>query len=518
MATVNGTNGDDTLYGTSGADTINGRDGNDVLKGFGGADRLDGGGGIDTIFYDDSTVGVAVNLATGRGFGGSAEGDTFVSIEYAYGSAHNDTLTGNDDVNDLYGLSGADVLKGAGGADGLSGGEGDDILKGGGGADYLNGGSGIDTADYSGSTAGVFVLLYAGYTMHGEAEGDAFVSIENLTGSPQNDTLWGDAGANVIKGMDGHDTLKGHAGNDVLDGGNGNDSLEGSSYFGGGGTDTLIGGLGDDHYVFAWENGAGSAVIEKANEGNDTVYTAFDYVLGPNLEKLVIYEVNRDINGTGNGLANTISGNSLRNILDGAGGADNLVGYKGDDTYIVDNAGDQVIDGIGEGANDRVFAHVSYALAAGDQIEELRTTDQSGTGAINLTGNEFYNVVHGNEGANTLNGGHGDDTLVGHGGADKFLFDTALNAANNVDRIIGFVVNVDRVFLDDDIFLGIGTMAPVRFHIGTAATTVAHRIIYAEASGALFYDPDGTGKLAQVRFATLDPNLALDSGDFLMIA
>src|SRR3954447_13981789 len=81
MAIVNGTSSADSLYGTNGADTINGLGGNDTLKGMGGADRLDGGAGIDTAFYSDSSVGVNVNLATGRGLGGTAEGDTLVNVE-----------------------------------------------------------------------------------------------------------------------------------------------------------------------------------------------------------------------------------------------------------------------------------------------------------------------------------------------------------------------------------------------------------------------------------------------------
>jgi len=86
MATINGTNGGDSLYGGAAADVINGLNGNDTLKGFGGADRLDGGNGIDTVFYGDSTAGVGINLATGRGVGGSAQGDTLISIENVFGS------------------------------------------------------------------------------------------------------------------------------------------------------------------------------------------------------------------------------------------------------------------------------------------------------------------------------------------------------------------------------------------------------------------------------------------------
>jgi len=168
MATINGTNGGDSLYGTAAADVINGLNGNDTLKGFGGADRLDGGAGIDTVFYGDSSAGVGINLATGRGVGGSAEGDTLISVENVFGSNFNDTLTGTSGANQLHGQDGNDVIKGGGGDDFLDGGNGNDILvsdifghstldggagddtfKGSGAADVLIGGAGSDTVDFS---------------------------------------------------------------------------------------------------------------------------------------------------------------------------------------------------------------------------------------------------------------------------------------------------------------------------------------------------------------------------------
>jgi Ca2+-binding RTX toxin-like protein len=114
--------------GTAAADIINGLNGNDTLKGFGGADRLDGGNGIDTVFYGDSSAGVGINLATGRGVGGSAQGDTLISIENVFGSNFNDTLTGTSGANQLHGQDGNDVIKGGGGNDFLDGGNGNDIL------------------------------------------------------------------------------------------------------------------------------------------------------------------------------------------------------------------------------------------------------------------------------------------------------------------------------------------------------------------------------------------------------
>src|SRR4029078_8032738 len=99
MATINGTNGGDSLYGGAAADVINGLNGDDSLKGFGGADRLDGGNGIDTVFYGDSRAGVGMHREPGGGVGGSAEGDRFISIENVFGSSFNDSLIGNTASN-----------------------------------------------------------------------------------------------------------------------------------------------------------------------------------------------------------------------------------------------------------------------------------------------------------------------------------------------------------------------------------------------------------------------------------
>lgn len=101
MATVHGTNADDTLtlldgitngddeiFGHGGADSIFAAGGNDKLTGGAGADHLDGGGGIDWAIYGDSAVGVTVNLATGTGDRGTAEGDTLTKIEYVGGSKY----------------------------------------------------------------------------------------------------------------------------------------------------------------------------------------------------------------------------------------------------------------------------------------------------------------------------------------------------------------------------------------------------------------------------------------------
>jgi Ca2+-binding RTX toxin-like protein len=349
VATIKGTNYSDSLYGGAEADSIFGYNGNDTLKGGGGADRLDGGNGIDTIFYGDSTVGVSVNLATGRGFGGTAEGDTYVSIENVYGSSFNDTITGNDGANEFYGLDGNDILKGGGGADGLDGGSGDDILKGGGGADYLAGGSGNDTADYSqagptGDIWGVIVNLATNTASFGEAQGDTFSSIENLTGSAYYDFLYGNDVANVIRGYDGHDQLFGYGGNDFLDGGNGNDLLDGGT-----GADTMTGGAGDDSY---YVDNASDVVNEAAGQGvSDSLRSSTSYALSANAEIEFMYTTDQNstaaLSFTGNDFNQYMSGNEGGNVLNGLGGADRLDGRGGNDLLLGGEGDDLFFGGAG---------------------------------------------------------------------------------------------------------------------------------------------------------------------------
>ena len=151
---------------------------------------------------------------------------------------------------------------------------------------------------------------------------------------------------------------------------------------GGAGTDTLIGGIGDDIYVV---DVAGDIVTELAAEGTDTIQSAITWTLGTNVENLTLTGT-AAVNGTGNTVnnvltgnaaANTLSGGAGNDTLNGGAGIDTLIGGTGNDIFVVDNAGDVVTELVSEGT-DIVQASISWTLGA--NLENLTLT---GTTAIN---------------------------------------------------------------------------------------------------------------------------------------
>jgi Ca2+-binding RTX toxin-like protein len=123
----------------------------------------------------------------------------------------------------------------------------------------------------------------------------------------------------------------------------------------------------------------------------------------------------------------------------------------------------------------------------------------------------------GGSGDDTMSGGNGADILTGGGGSDRFDFDSIPDA---VDTIRDFQPTIDKIVLWGDVFTEIDSnddsLPAEAFHIGRRAADGDDRIIYWKGTGALFYDPDGNGAAAAIRFATLARNLAIDQGDFLI--
>jgi Ca2+-binding RTX toxin-like protein len=204
------------------------------------------------------------------------------------GDDANNKLTGDSASNRLYGNGGNDILSGLDGDDLLVGGDGDDqllggngndMLSGGRGADALNGGAGFDTATYVTAESGVTVNLADASKNTGEAAGDRFTAIENLTGGNFNDVLTGNQSANVLDGGKGDDTLNGAAGIDKLNGGDGNDWLDG-----GAGQDTLTGGGGADRFYFASAAEAGDTITDFKPGEDHIVINAAGFGISPDQE------------------------------------------------------------------------------------------------------------------------------------------------------------------------------------------------------------------------------------------
>ena len=184
---ITGGDDDDQLYGLAGDDHLDGGTGNDLLSGGPGADYLNGGAGFDRVYYAASPVGVTVNLATGTGTGGDAQGDVLKDIEMIIGSLFDDVLTGDDSNNTFRGLGGADMIDGGGG----------------------NG----DAVSYSSSKQAVQVNLSDNKPeTGGDAQGDVLKNIEDILGSYLDDVLTGDDSNNWFWGLGGADTINGRGG------------------------------------------------------------------------------------------------------------------------------------------------------------------------------------------------------------------------------------------------------------------------------------------------------------------
>jgi Ca2+-binding RTX toxin-like protein len=138
-----------------------------------------------------------------------------------------------------------------------------------------------------------------------------------------------------------------------------------------------------------------------------------------------------------------------------------------------------------------------------------------------VLGGSGNDKLNGGGGIDHLYGGEGNDILKGKGGADYFVFDTALDAATNVDKIKDFKPGSDGIFLSQDVFTALQTLGKLsadHFAIGKPADADDY-VIYKQNSGKMLYDQDGSGTAyGAVLFAKASPGLALDAGDFYVTA
>ena len=321
---LNGTAGDNVLNGGAGNDTLNGLAGNDTLNGSAGNDTLYGGGGIDTMigglgndtYYVDNAGDIITELAN------SGIDSVYASVSRTLGSNQENLVligtgaidgTGNILANIINGNKQANSLFGLNGNDKLNGGEGDDILNGGAGSDTMTGGLGNDT--YYVDNLGDVIIETSTLATEIETVFSSVTRNLGLGSNLENLTLTGTA---AIKGI-------GNELNNILVGNSGANILRGGT-----GSDTMAGGLGNDTY---YVNNAGDVTTELAGAGIDTVFSSVTWILGANIENLTLTGT-AAINGIGNVLDNTLTGNTGANILNGGLGNDTLTGGAGQDIFV----------------------------------------------------------------------------------------------------------------------------------------------------------------------------------------
>jgi serralysin len=273
-------------------------------------------------------------------------------------------------------------------------------------------GGGIDTYDFSNYTTNVTVNLGPGQWTNLDtqlANLDSATDDHFARGNIANAYLFDENPASLIENAttgDGNDTVTGNDLANTIATGAGNDLLDG-----GPGADVLRGGLGADAYFV---DNSGDQVVEHPNEGNDTVYASIDYRLPANVAYLVLQAGAQQ--AYGNELVNVLAGTPGDNLLDGGIAADTMYGGDGSDGYFVDNAGDLVIEGAGQG-KDTVYASVDYRLTADVDYLVLQASAMQGYG------NDLVNVLSGTAGINLLDGGAAADTMYGGPGDDAYFAD-----------------------------------------------------------------------------------------------
>ena len=311
-----------------------------------------------------------------------------------------------------------------------------------------------------------------------------------FTGGGGSDTLNGTEDADQIFGLGGNDFLFGHGGDDEIDGGEGfdqlnggagNDRLEGGA---GDGIDRMTGGTGDDIYIVT----SADTVTELNGEGNDIVYyrSGFDLTENSYVELIaplagMSFPFGAQIRG--NNLDNVIHGTAGNDVLDGRGGADTLTGFAGDDRYVIDNAGDVVVEEA-NGGSDTINTPFDVQLTETDNLEHIYSTSSTGR---SLGGNSADNQITGTPQADLIVGAAGNDTLTGLGGGDSLNGgdgNDILDGGEGADLMVGglgndiyHVDNISDTVTEDVNEAGQGPSAGDRIITGINYTLAANQYI-----------------------------------------
>jgi len=178
----------------------------------------------------------------------------------------------------------------------------------------------------------------------------------------------------------------------------------------------------------------------------------------------------------------------------------------------------------------------AFTIAVGDVADEIVYGTPRNDGMRTATGTDGNDTLIGGSGRDTLSGGLGNDSLfgrpggdvlIGGEGRDLFVFDSKPNKRTNVDKIVDFSVRDDTMALDNRYFKALGRKGsltkPGKLNLkflwkGAKAHDANDHVIYNPKNGALYYDADGTGKVAAVKIGVLAKGLkTMSYKDFFVI-
>lgn len=515
-----GNTGDDTLNGGEGADDLYGGAGNDVIVGYTAGDYIDGGADFDTWALT-GTYSTGISLPVPVFYTGvNLLNIEAIRITWGQIVLNSNQVGGSGPVQTIIaGSSNRDALR-------------VDMAA---GAHVMNL-SGVNFVGWN-NWSGEFDLI----ALNGSAGNDT------IDGSTMDDQIWGNGGQDILRGGAGSDVITAAEGNDILRGGDwgdrltgwgGNDTLVGDDDYAlrpdaRYGDDSLYGGVGDDAMTAAggfnlMDGGAGNDWVDyRFVAQNPSDPTQFPVFVSVDLSRAVnpsdpnsafsayvtldLTEVSmavaRDFllnieNVHGSNYTDGIIGNDLANSLNGWAGADEIFGRGGDDRI---NGGSGIDSLSGEAGNDIVLGGTYGDLIYG------------GAGDDALRGDGGADQLFGDAGADKLRGGLGADQLTGGAGADRFIFDTAIG--RDVDRVNDFVVGEDRLYLENAVFTGLanGRLAAGQFkNLALGVEDANDRVLWNPANGALYFDADGAGGQAPVRFALVHSSVPLTAAAFMV--
>ncbi|SMP65938.1 Ca2+-binding protein, RTX toxin-related [Neorhodopirellula lusitana] len=425
-------------YEFGGNDYITAGEGQKTIFGGAGDDQLLAGGDseADIIIGDegvadfDPVTGIRITIETAHPDEGGADVITAGNASnMLFGGAAGDQINGGDERDVILGDNGRATFDeageltfiestdtGIGGIDIILSGGGNDVVLGGAMGDTIYGGAGLDTL--FGDSGRI------DYTLDGDPTTlDQIITIDPTIGGE--DSIWGEAGNDILIGGALGDTLSGGDDHDILLGdhgevdfrrpvdkrvvsryitvadGGGNDTIDGDAgddfVFGGQGDDIISGGAGQDDLV-------GGHNVPFGADGNDTISgdDDEDVVLGDNgiitrtllstelgtwenylapFDAIVIREVqpfdDRDL----------IAGDD---ILFGGAAMDIIRGQRGDDAIHGGDADDELIGGLG---SDTIFGDAGNDFMLADAGNILRDFNEDGAPQLNQDGTWHRDLI-----------------------------------------------------------------------------------------------------------------------------